>query len=109
MHVQLCIRADTGLKLCLSLHLHNGQVCNYELFQKKKKQQYFLFKSFVKIVIIEMYAFTINMFTTAETAWKREFSYKNRCVFLLLVIICNPPKIKLFFNINAVVLIVIIY
>ena len=40
-----------------------------------------------------------------KTAWKSELSNKNRCFFLLLVIICIPQVI---FNINAVVLVVII-
>ena len=57
------------------------------IFRKK----YFLFKSFVKIKL--SYAFTINLFTIAETAWKSELSYKNRCFFLLSVIIWVPPEI----------------
>ena len=43
-----------------------------EVFRKK----YFLFKSFVKIEL--SYVFTINIFSTAETAWKSELSYKKR-------------------------------
>ena len=39
------------------------------------------------------YAFTINVLTTAENCMKKEFSYKNRCAFLLLVIICVRPEI----------------
>ena len=52
---------------------------------------YFLFKSFVKIEL--SLAFTINMLTIAETAWKSELSDKKQVVFLLLVIIWVPPKI----------------
>ena len=51
----------------------------------------FLFKSFVKEE--SSYVFTINLFTIAQTAGKSELSYKNMCVFLLLVIICVPPII----------------
>ena len=40
------------------------------------EKNYFLFKSFVKIKL--SYVFTINMFSTAETAWDSELSYKNR-------------------------------
>ena len=58
------------------------------IFRKKKS---FLFKSFVKIEL--SYVFTINMFSTAETAWKSELFYKNRCFFLLFVIIYVPPII----------------
>ena len=66
----------------------------------------FLFKSFVKMEL--SYVFTINMFsaTKKRTARKSELSYKNRC-FLLFVIIYVPPII-LIFNINDVVLIVMI-
>ena len=52
---------------------------------------YFLFKSFVKVEL--SYVFTINLFTIAENCTESELSYKNRCVFLLLVIICVPPII----------------
>ena len=58
------------------------------IFRKKK---YFLFKSFVKVKL--SYVFTINLFTTAETARKIELSYKIGVCFLLLVIICVPPII----------------
>ena len=47
----------------------NSAIMN--IFRKK----YFLFKSFVKIEL--NYAFIINLFTTAETAWKSEISYKK--------------------------------
>ena len=40
---------------------------------------YFVFKSFIKVQV--SYVFTINLFTIAETAWKSELSYKNRCFF----------------------------
>ena len=57
------------------------------IFKKKK----ILFKSFVKIEL--SYAFTINLFTTAEKCMERELSYLKTGVFLLLVIICVPPEI----------------
>ena len=53
------------------------------------------FKSFVKIEL--SYAFTINLFTIAETTCNSELSYKT-----------GRNKRQLLFNINAVVLIVII-
>ena len=50
-------------------------------------------KSFKVFVEIELsYVFTINMFSTAETAWKSELSDKTG-VFLLFVIIYVPPII----------------
>ena len=52
---------------------------------------YFVFKSFVKVEL--SYVFTINLLTIAENCTESEISYKNRCVFLLLVIICVPPII----------------
>ena len=74
------------------------------IFRKKK---YFLFKSFVKVDL--RYVFTINLFTIAETARKSELSYKNRCLSL----VCNYLRPsnnyrQSRFNINAVVLILII-
>ena len=53
------------------------------------------FKSFVKIEL--SYAFTINLFTITETTCNGELSYKT-----------GRNKRQLLFNINAVVLIVII-
>ena len=51
----------------------------------------------------------MNLLTIAETAQKSELSYKIGVCFLLLVTICVPPIIiELIFNINAVVLILII-
>ena len=50
----------------------------------------FSFKSFVKVEL--SYVVTINLFFTAETAWKSEFSYKTGA-FPLFVIICVPPII----------------
>ena len=44
-----------------------------------RKNNSFLFKSFVKIEL--SYVFTINIFSTAETAWKSELSYENGKMF----------------------------
>ena len=52
---------------------------------------YFLFKLFVKVEF--SYVFTINLFTMAENCTEKWLIYKNRCVFLFLVIICVPPII----------------
>ena len=52
---------------------------------------YFLFKSLVKVEL--SYVFTINLVTIDENCTKSELSYKNRCFYLLLVIICVPPII----------------
>ena len=73
------------------------------IFQKKS----FLFKSFVKIEL--SYVFLINILSSAETTWKSELSYKNRCFSL----VCNYLRPsnnsrQLIFNIKAVVLRVII-
>ena len=80
------------------------------IFQKKN-----LFKSFVKIEL--SYAFTINLFTTAEKCMERDYSwkmhgkgiilFKNRC-FSLVSNYLRPSRnsSQLIFNINAVVLIV---
>ena len=56
------------------------------------------------------YVLTINMFSTAETAWKSELFFKNRCFFSLVCNYLRPFNNyrELIFNINAVVLIVII-
>ena len=35
----------------------------------------------------------IHYNTGLKTAWESELSFKNRCFFLLLVIICVPPII----------------
>ena len=74
------------------------------IFRKKS----FLFKSFVKKKELS-YVFTINMFSTAVTAWKSKLSFKNRC-FSLVYNYLRPSNNsrQLIFNINAVVLIVII-
>ena len=50
------------------------------------------------------------MFSTAKTAWKSELSVKNRCFFSLICNYLRPfnNSRELIFNINAVVLIVII-
>ena len=74
-----------------------------DIFGKKK----ILFKSFVKVDL--SYLFTINMFNTAETAWKSKLSYQNRC-FSLIGNYLRPSNNsrQLIFNINAVVLIVVI-
>ena len=68
---------------------------------------FFLFKSFVKKEL--SYVFTINMFSTAENCMGSEFLYKNRC-FSLVCNYLHPSNNsrQLIFNINAVVLIVII-
>ena len=73
------------------------------IFRKKS----FLFKSFVKIQL--SYVFTINMFVTAEKCMESELSYKTD-VFSLLGNYLRPPKNSrpLIFNLNAVVLILII-
>ena len=57
------------------------------IFQKNS----FLFKSFVKIEF--SYVVTINVPSTAETAWKSELSYKTGVFFLYLGIIYVPPII----------------
>ena len=68
---------------------------------------FFLFKSFVKIEL--SYVFTINMFSTAETARKNELSYKNTCFSLVCNYLCHSNNSRqLIFNINSVILIVII-
>ena len=64
---------------------------------------FFLFKSFVKVEL--SYSFTINLFATAENCIKSELSYKNRCFFSCWLLFTSR---QLFFNINAVVLMVII-
>ena len=51
----------------------------------------FLFKSFVKVEL--GYVFTIKMFSTAENCMEKWIILSNRCIFLLLVIICVPPII----------------
>ena len=51
----------------------NNVTTHPDIFQK---EIYFLFKSFVKIEL--SYVFTINMYSTAKTAWKSELSHKNR-------------------------------
>ena len=73
------------------------------IFEKKS----FLFKSFVKIEL--SYVFTINMFSTAENCIESELSDKNS-VFSLVCNYLRPSNNsrQLIFNINAVVLIVII-
>ena len=70
------------------LNFKEAKSATMNIFQEKK---YFLFKSFVKVEL--SYVFTINLFTTAETARKSELSYKIGVCFLLLVIICVPPII----------------
>ena len=55
------------------------------------KRLYFLFKSFVKAELSSV--FTINLSTLAENCMESDLSDKNRCFFLLLVIICVPPII----------------
>ena len=52
------------------------------------RKNYFLFKLFVKIEL--SYAFTTNLLTTAENCMDL---IKTGGFFLLLVIICVPPKI----------------
>ena len=62
---------------------------------------------FVKVEL--SYAFTINLFTIAETAWKSELSYKNRCFSLVGNYVRPSNNYRLsIFNINAVVLVLII-
>ena len=55
------------------------------------------------------YVFTINLFLQLQTAWKSELSYKTG-VFLLFWIYLRPSNNsrQLIFNINAVVLALII-
>ena len=74
------------------------------IFRKKQ----FIFKSFLKVEL--SYVFTINLFLQLKTAWKSEISYKNGCFFSL---VCNYLRSsnnsrQLIFNINAVVLALII-
>ena len=59
-----------------------------DIFSKKN---YFHFKSFVKVEL--SYVFTIKLFSTAEYCMEKRITLSNRCVFLLLVIICVPPII----------------
>ena len=66
-------------------------------------KKYFLFKPFVNVEL--SYAFTINLFTIAEAAQKSKLSYKICVCFLLRP--SNNYR-QLIFNINAVVLILII-
>ena len=75
-----------------------------KIFRKKK---YFLFKSFVKIGL--NYLFTINMFSTAENCMKKVNYLINTGVFSLAGNYLHPSNNsrQLIFNINAVVLIVI--
>ena len=74
------------------------------IFRKK----YFLFKSFVKVEL--SYVFTINLIPITEIAWKSELSYKNKCFFSLVGDYLRPSNNyrRLIFNINAVILILII-
>ena len=68
--------------------------------------KYFLFKSFVKVEL--SYVFTINLFTIAETAQKSELSCKiGVCIVGNYLRPSNNHR-QLIFNINAVVLILII-
>ena len=68
----------------------------------------FLFKSFVKKEL--SYVFTINMFSTAENCMGSELLYKKHVLFSLVCNYLRPSNksSQLIFNINAVVLIVII-
>ena len=70
---------------------------------KVTKKKYFLFKSFVKIEL--SYAFTINLFTTAEKCMEKGIIlFKNRCLSLVNNYL-RPSRnsSQLIFNINAVV------
>ena len=74
--------------LCENLTFENIQFketksATMNIFQNN----YFLFKSFVKVEL--SYVFTINLFAIGENC----MFYKNRCFFLLLVIIRVPPII----------------
>ena len=78
----------------------NATMNIYEIF-------YFLFKTFVKVEL--SYVFTINLLTIAETACKSEVSYKNRCSSLVGNYLRPSNNYReLIYNINAVVLILII-
>ena len=68
----------------------------------------FLFKSFVKIELSYVSQQTCSV--QLKTAWKSELSDKNRCVFSLVCNYLRPSNNsrQLIFNMNAVVLIVII-
>ena len=55
------------------------------------RKNYFLFKAFVKVEL--SYVFTIKMFSTAENYMEKWIILSDRCIFLLLVIICVPPII----------------
>ena len=69
---------------------------------------YFLFKLFVKIEFSSV--FTKNIFSTSENCMRSELLYKNRCFFSLVCNYLRPSNNsrQLIFNINAVVLKVII-
>ena len=68
----------------------------------------FLFKSIVKVEL--SYIFTINLFTIAENCTEKKNYLIKTGIFSLVGNYLRPSKIfrKLIFNINAVVLILII-
>ena len=74
------------------------------IFRKKN----FLFKSFVKIEL--SYVFTINMFSTSWKLQGKVNYLMKKCVFFLIGNYLRPSNNsrQLIFNINAVVLIVVI-
>ena len=72
-----------------------------------RKQNIFISNHFVKIEL--SYVFTINLFTIAETARKSELSYIIGVCFYCWYFLRPSNNYKqLIFNINAVVLILII-
>ena len=94
---KMCVYSKTCLKAACIL-------CNYEHFSKKK---YFLFKSFVKVEL--SYVVTINLISTAENCMEVNYLIKTGAFSL----ICNYLRPsnnsrQVFFNINAVVLVLII-
>ena len=66
----MCMSSDLVKSICMILEMFKEtRSVTMNIFRKK----FFLFKSFVKVEL--SYVFTINMFSTAETAWKSELSY----------------------------------
>ena len=72
------------------------------------RKKYFLFKSFVNVELC--YVFTINMFSTAENCKKKQIILLQKVFFSIIGNYSRPSKNsrQLIFNINAVVLIVVI-
>ena len=102
----MCHKTVHVLILCYEVDGLVGVIVILNLKTMKNfRKKYFLFKSFVKVELC--YVFTINMFS--KTARKSKLSYYNRC-FSLIGNYLRPSNNsrQLIFNINAVVLIVVI-